>query len=72
MNLAQLVSYFESRSMPSTAQFFQSQVNELVTVDGLIEESFVKKYLFVHNAETDLLWRKVKSEVTSYLMPEQC
>jgi len=74
MNLAQLVSYFESRSMPSTAQFFQSQADESVTVDGLIEESFVMKHLFVYvdKADNDLFWRQVKSSVTSYLMPEKC
>jgi ferritin len=74
MNLAQLVAYFESRTMPSTAQFFQSQANEPVTVDGLIEESFVMKHLFVYvdKADNDFFWRQVKSSVTSYLMPEKC
>jgi len=70
MNLAQLVAYFKSRSMPSTADFFKSQANEPVTVDGLIEESAVKEFLGV--MDDNILWRQVKSSVTSYLMPEKC
>ena len=70
MNLAQLVSYFESRSMPFTATHFGLQANEPVTVDGLIEESVVKEFLDV--PDDNILWRQVKSSVTSYLMPEQC
>ena len=70
MNLSQLVSYFESRSMPATADFFQSQANELVTVDGLIEESFVKRHLSI--TDDNIFWRQVKSSVVSYLMFEPC
>jgi len=65
MNLAQLVSYFESRSMPFTATYFQLQANEPVTVDGLIEESVVKEFLDV--TDDNILWRQVKSSVTSYI-----
>ena len=70
MNLAQLVAYFNSENLKATADFFAGCANDSVTVDGLIEEGFVKRHVVYFGFGSRIQesrWKDVQSRVTTYI-----
>ncbi len=69
MNLAQLVAYFNSENLKVTADFFAGCAKDSVTVDGLIEEDFVKRHVvyFDLKRHQQSRWKDIQSRVTTYI-----
>jgi len=67
MNLPQLVSHFRSKNHEITADFFESFSDmEEVTVDGWIDEDFVKTHMGIQETEEgSMYWREIKANVTT-------
>ena len=62
MNLRQLVAFFNAQLLTATANFFQSCANDSVTVDGWIEEDFVKRHVMGVSYST---WKEIQANVTT-------
>jgi hypothetical protein len=62
MNLRQLVAFFNSKNLTASANYFQGCANDSVTVEGWIEEDFVKRH--VGYGQT---WKEVKANVTTMI-----
>ena len=57
MNLRQLVAFFNAQLLTATANYFQSCANDSVTVDGWIEEEFVKRHIIGTSYST---WKEIQ------------
>jgi len=64
MNLRQLVAFFNAQLLTATANFFQSCANDSVTVDGWIEEEFVKRHVMGTSYST---WKEIQANVTTMI-----
>ena len=62
MNLRQLIAFFNSKNLTASANYFQGCANDSVTVDGWIEEDFVKRH--VGYGQT---WKEVRANVTTMI-----
>jgi hypothetical protein len=65
MNLDQLANYLRQLGLKATADYFLSCKNDSVTVDGWIEEDFVKRHLEGLNGIK--LWKELQSNVVSHI-----
>jgi hypothetical protein len=66
LNLRQLVAFFNAQLLTATADFFKSYANDSVTVDGWIEEGFVKCHVIFSGSEDQYdFWREIKANVTT-------
>ena len=65
MNLRQLVAFFNSKNLTASANYFQGCANDSVTLDGWIEEDFVKRH--VGYGQT---WKEVQANVTTIMQEE--
>jgi hypothetical protein len=61
MELAKVVTYFASLNLAQTALYFASHIHDSVTVDGWIEEDFVRRHI------GDDLMQKLKCEVLTWV-----
>ena len=64
MNLRQLVAFFNAQLLTSTASYFQGCANDSVTVDGWIEEDFVKRHIIGVSPST---WKEIQANVTTMI-----
>ena len=64
MNLRQLVAFFNAQLLTATANYFQSCANDSVTVDGWIEEEFVKRHVMGTSYST---WKEIQANVTTMI-----
>jgi hypothetical protein len=62
MNLRQLVAFFNSKNLTASANYFQGCANDSVTVEGWIEEDFVKRHVGYGQ-----MWKEVKANVTTMI-----
>jgi len=70
MNLAQLVTFFSAMNLTQTASYFKGCANDSVTVDGLVEEGFVKRHVVYFGFGSRIQesrWKDVQSRVTTYI-----
>ena len=65
MNLRQLVAFFNSKNLTASANYFQGCAKDSVTLDGWIEEDFVKRH--VGYGQT---WKEVQANVTTIMQEE--
>ena len=64
MILSEVVNYFESKTMWSTANFFKSYSNE-VDEEGMIDANFIKSHLTVDGRSNH--FKALQCEVSTYL-----
>lgn len=67
MNLDQLVSYMEIIGLSATADYFKSCKSDSVTVDGWIEEDFVKRHLQTMIMGDPNFWKELQSNIIFWL-----
>jgi hypothetical protein len=65
LNLDQLVDFFRDNNMPYCAGIFVRLYNSSVTVDGWIEESYVKKSMTMFIRKDKTFWNRLKANVTT-------